>query len=54
MEAGTSKIKLLSREEVEEMAFCDKMVPWAKMVLGEKHEDTDSDINKAEKILQRR
>ena len=54
LEEGTSKIKLLTREEVDEMMFCDKMVPWVKLVLGEKYEDIDSDINKAERILQRR
>ena len=49
-EAGPSNIKLLSKEEVEEMTFCDKMVPWAKMEMDHK-EVKDSEIKLVERIL---
>lgn len=30
-EAGQSDVKTLTKEEVEEMVFCDKMAHWAKL-----------------------
>ncbi len=50
-EAGQTNIKHLSREEVEEMAFCDKMVPWAKIEVVPKKIKEESDIEIAERLL---
>ena len=50
-EAGQNNIKQLSKEEVEEMAFCDKIVPWAKMEVAPKGPKEDSDIKMAERLL---
>jgi hypothetical protein len=51
LEAGTSNIKLLTKEEVENMMFCDKVVGWTEMVLDHKEAEEDSAIKLAEKIL---
>ena len=54
LEAGMSKVKLFTREEVEEMTFCDKRVHWAKMDLSNKEEKEHSALKMAEEILRRR
>lgn len=50
-EAGQNNIKQLSKEEVEEMAFCDKIVPWAKMEVAPKKTEEKSGIEIAERLL---
>lgn len=50
LQAGTSNIKHLTREEVEEMTSCDKMVHWVRMKFD--HEEAkDSEIELVEKFL---
>ena len=50
-EAGTSNIKLLTKEEVEDMTFCDKMVHWTKMEFNHKDAKEYSELKLAEKLL---
>lgn len=54
LEAGTSKVKLFTREEVEEMTFCDRSVHWAKMDWNSREEKEHSALKMAEEILGRR
>jgi hypothetical protein len=54
LEAGTSDIKLFTREEVENMKFCDRMVHWSKMDLNQDEKTEESALKLAEKILGKR
>jgi hypothetical protein len=54
LEAGTSKVKLFTRKEVEEMTFCDRRVHWAKMDLKSDEEKDNSALKMADEILGRR
>jgi hypothetical protein len=51
LEAGTSNIKQLTKEEVEEMTSCDKMVRWTKMEFNGKDEKGHRELKLAEKLL---
>jgi endo-1,4-beta-mannosidase len=53
-EAGASNIKLLGKEEVEDMTFCDKMVQWTKMELNDNGAKEDSELKLADKLLRNR
>ncbi len=53
-EAGASNIKVLTREEVENMAYCDKMVGWTNMELSPKDVKEDAELKAADKLLRNR
>jgi len=50
-EAGISKIKILTKEEVEDMMFCNKMEQWTKMDLVQGGEKENSDLELVDRLL---
>ena len=53
-EAGASSIKLLTKQEVEDMILCDKMVQWQKMSLHDEEAEEDSGVKAVARILENR